>query len=160
MSLSRSIFVKAGLGQILRELRKELGLTQEAFARKIDVSLNTIKRYDQAKFDPDPIILLRIIKIAPDHWKIRLVPHLPPEIVECGDAAMFRRQLPRAVSRYSVEIVDQAHDMLEAVMAEAPSAIVEELLAKLTAYAGKYVTGRERLRRAPSGVAKGRAKGV
>jgi len=47
----------------IRELRKGLGLTQDAFARKIGVSTMTIKRWEAKTCKPSPLALQQIKRL-------------------------------------------------------------------------------------------------
>lgn len=56
------------LGQMIVKLRKEQGLTQEAFAKKFDVTRQTVSNWENEKSYPD---LYTLIKIS-DEFNISL----------------------------------------------------------------------------------------
>jgi len=48
--------------KIIRQLRAELGLTQEQFAAKIGVTYSTVNRWENSKANPSPLAM-RTIRI-------------------------------------------------------------------------------------------------
>jgi DNA-binding transcriptional regulator YiaG len=44
----------------IKELRHELGLSQEGLARKLGVSVITVRRWEKGSYKPSPLALLRI----------------------------------------------------------------------------------------------------
>jgi len=44
----------------IKELRHKLGLSQEGLARKLGVSVITVRRWEKGSFKPSPLALLRI----------------------------------------------------------------------------------------------------
>ena len=46
--------------KMVRELRAALGLTQEQFAAKVEVTYSTINRWENKKGNPSPLAILRI----------------------------------------------------------------------------------------------------
>jgi len=63
------------IGERIRELREEHGLSQDALAKSVGVSTNTISRWETATYKPN---LDDIQKLA-TFFKIRLLSLLPPE---------------------------------------------------------------------------------
>ena len=51
------------IGSFLKELRKEMGITQEEFAEKLDVSSRTISRWETGANMPDISLLVNIAEI-------------------------------------------------------------------------------------------------
>ena len=51
------------IGRFLKELRKEMGITQEEFAEKLDVSSRTISRWETGANMPDISLLVNIAEI-------------------------------------------------------------------------------------------------
>jgi transcriptional regulator with XRE-family HTH domain len=51
---------KKNVSKIVRELRADLGLTQEQFAGKIGVTFSTVNRWENKKGKPSPLAMLRI----------------------------------------------------------------------------------------------------
>jgi DNA-binding transcriptional regulator YiaG len=46
--------------ETIKELRHKLGLSQEGLARKLGVSVITVRRWEKGSFKPSPLALLRI----------------------------------------------------------------------------------------------------
>jgi len=46
--------------EAIKELRLKLGLSQEGLARKLGVSVLTVRRWEKGSFKPSPLALLRI----------------------------------------------------------------------------------------------------
>jgi transcriptional regulator with XRE-family HTH domain len=52
--------VQQDTSKMVRQLRADLGLTQEQFAAKVGVTYSTINRWENDKGKPSPLALLRI----------------------------------------------------------------------------------------------------
>jgi DNA-binding transcriptional regulator YiaG len=48
----------------IKELRRKLGLSQEGLARKLGVSVITVRRWEKGTFKPSPLALLRIDELT------------------------------------------------------------------------------------------------
>jgi putative transcriptional regulator len=48
--------------KMIRQLRTDLGLTQEQFAAKLGVTFSTVNRWENDKSKPSPLAMLRIKK--------------------------------------------------------------------------------------------------
>ena len=48
------------MGQLVRELRERLGLTQEKFAAKLGVTFPTINRWENGRAKPSPLAVKQI----------------------------------------------------------------------------------------------------
>ena len=48
--------------KMIRQLRADLGLTQEQFAAKIGATFSTVNRWENDKSKPSPLAMLRIKK--------------------------------------------------------------------------------------------------
>jgi DNA-binding transcriptional regulator YiaG len=48
----------------IKELRRKLGLSQEGLARKLGVSVITVRRWEKGTFKPSPLALLRIKELT------------------------------------------------------------------------------------------------
>jgi DNA-binding transcriptional regulator YiaG len=51
---------KNGLARKIKELRYNLGLTQEQFAAKVGVTFSTVNRWESGKSKPSPLAMRRI----------------------------------------------------------------------------------------------------
>ena len=51
------------IGQLVRNLRKHLGLTQEKFAARLGVTYPTINRWENDKAKPSPLAMKQIEKL-------------------------------------------------------------------------------------------------
>jgi DNA-binding transcriptional regulator YiaG len=50
--------------EAIRELRHRLGLSQEGLARKLGVSVITVRRWEKGSFKPSPLALERIERLV------------------------------------------------------------------------------------------------
>ncbi len=57
---------KSDISQLIRILRKRLGLTQEKFAAKLGVTFPTINRWENGKAKPSPLALQKIAELLKD----------------------------------------------------------------------------------------------
>ncbi len=46
--------------EAIKELRRNLGLSQEGLARRLGVSVLTVRRWEKGSFKPSPLALMRI----------------------------------------------------------------------------------------------------
>lgn len=51
------------IGQQIRQLRLEMGLTQEQFAVRLGVSFPTVNRWENQKANPSPLALQKLQKL-------------------------------------------------------------------------------------------------
>jgi putative transcriptional regulator len=51
------------IGKYVREMRLEMGLTQEQFAAKLGVSFPTVNRWENQKAKPSPLALEKLQKL-------------------------------------------------------------------------------------------------
>ena len=54
---------RPNLAQLVRDLRKQTGLTQEKFAAKLGVTFPTINRWENGRTKPSPLALKQIEKL-------------------------------------------------------------------------------------------------
>lgn len=54
------------MGQLVRELRERLGLTQEKFAGKLGVTFPTINRWENGRAKPSPLAMRQIEDLLRD----------------------------------------------------------------------------------------------
>jgi putative transcriptional regulator len=52
------------IGELIRSLRQELGLTQEKFAAKVGVTFPTVNRWENNRAYPSPLALEKLETIA------------------------------------------------------------------------------------------------
>ena len=55
------------IGNLIRTLRQELGLTQEKFAAKLGVTFPTVNRWENNHATPSPLALEKIQALAKRH---------------------------------------------------------------------------------------------
>lgn len=79
------------LGQMIVKLRKEQGLTQEAFAKKFDVTRQTVSNWENEKSYPD---LYTLIKIS-DEFNISL------DVLLKGDTTMVK-DIDKKIKKHSL----------------------------------------------------------
>jgi transcriptional regulator with XRE-family HTH domain len=78
--LEVSVDIYEYIGGQIRALREECRLSQEALAKEIRVSTNTISRWETATYK---LSIEDLQKIA-DYFKVKLSALLPPEQIEAG----------------------------------------------------------------------------
>jgi transcriptional regulator with XRE-family HTH domain len=52
------------IGELIKSLRRELGLTQEKFAAKLGVTFPTVNRWENKRATPSPLAMEKIGAIA------------------------------------------------------------------------------------------------
>lgn len=52
------------IGNLIRVLRQELGLTQEKFAAKLGVTFPTVNRWENKRATPSPLAIEKIAALA------------------------------------------------------------------------------------------------
>lgn len=53
--------------EILRAIRKQLGITQEQFARELNVSFSTINRWENSHTSPSRLAKMRLTEYCASH---------------------------------------------------------------------------------------------
>jgi DNA-binding transcriptional regulator YiaG len=53
-----------GLSEMVKEMRAQLGLTQEQFAAKVSVTWSTVNRWENGRGKPSPLALGHVIEIV------------------------------------------------------------------------------------------------
>ena len=54
------------ISEAIKQVRAELGLTQEVFAQKLHVSFSTVNRWESGKVKPNRLATMMIISLAED----------------------------------------------------------------------------------------------
>ena len=107
--------------EAINELRRELGLSQEALARKIGVSLSTVSRWEQGLMAPRGAAIISLAELAPD------------------DESLAKLGIPRRPNVRGKSGPEQwAHLAVEIIFQEAPEAVKAKLIDVLEEWAGKY----------------------
>lgn len=52
---------------LIKQVRKELGFSQERLARELRVSFSTINRWENRKFSPSPLAVEKIVELCKSH---------------------------------------------------------------------------------------------
>lgn len=63
----------------IREVRLEMGLTQEQFAAKLGVSFPTVNRWENQKAKPSPLALQKLLKLLSARKKRNSIQHNAPQ---------------------------------------------------------------------------------
>ncbi len=100
----------------LRKVRERLELTQDEFARALQVAQSTVQNWESGRSSPHRGTLARIEALS----------------------ATPAGELPRKRSRIAEETRIQLITALETILDRAPSAVIEEISRILTERAGKY----------------------
>lgn len=101
----------------LRKMRERLGMTQDEFARALNVAQSTVQNWESGRSSPHRGTQARI------------------EELSAGKPAVGQR---RGRSRIAEETRIQLITALETILDRAPSAVIEEISRILTERAGKY----------------------
>ena len=102
-------------GVAIRKVRERLGLTQEEFARALQVSQSTVQNWESGRTRPHRGTAARIESVS-----------------SASQGQRSRR------SRISEETRHQLIIALDTILERAPSAVIEEISRILTERAGKY----------------------
>lgn len=62
----------ADIPRLVRELRKQMGLTQEKFAAKAGVTFPTINRWENGRSKPSPLAMERLEALLAEHGDAKL----------------------------------------------------------------------------------------
>ncbi len=99
----------------LRELRDNLGITQQQLAEKLSVAVSSIQKWERGRHVPHPGTLSKIAALAATSAKTR---------------------------RVSDETRMQLFTALDTILERAPSAIIEKIIDVLSEAAARYGTPR------------------
>lgn len=119
------------LRQVIFEMRQELGLSQEGLARPLGISQKTVARWEHGDFDPDLLLLFRVLDFATGDWKLRLMPFLPAEAIKFGE--FYRRQIAPQTKRrrYDERKLLALHRMVDLITENGTSGHVAKLESEL-----------------------------
>lgn len=81
----------------IRELRGHLGLSQERFARRLGVSLQTVRRWENGLTKPLPIISLKLEELQREAGHSRTRLRGIPRGIRRGIPRSIRRGIPRSI---------------------------------------------------------------
>lgn len=104
-------------GRAIRKTRERLGMTQDEFARVLQVAQSTVQNWESGRSSPHRGTQARIEELL------------------AGSPAVGQR---RGRSRIAEETRIQLITALETILERAPSAVIEEVSRILTERAGKY----------------------
>lgn len=84
MTVKRPLVInQPQIGKLIRELRLEIGLTQEQFAAELGVTYSSMNRWENGRTQPSPLAMQRISEMLGqigDHGKEMLVKHFSNEV--------------------------------------------------------------------------------
>ncbi len=81
MPRPRLVAQQPQIGQLVRDLRQQLNLSQEKFAAHLGVSFQAINRWENGRATPSPMAMQKLekqIKQLGDRGKALLSQHVPP----------------------------------------------------------------------------------
>jgi transcriptional regulator with XRE-family HTH domain len=125
----------------VRRLRERLGLSQEGLARRLDLSLSEVRRWDQGKRGPAPHRAVALGKLAgpPDCWVFwELAGFTREDAARALGGALSPAGRRKRSKRWGEEAQEAAFSALELIFERAPSAVIEQTLEFLINRAGKY----------------------
>jgi transcriptional regulator with XRE-family HTH domain len=123
-------------------VRERLHLSQEGLARRLDLSVSEVRRWEQGVRAPSPTRAVALGKLAgpPECWTLWELAGIHRQDVArlCSEAGSDRPQRHRKSARYSEESQEAAFSALELIFARAPSTVIERTVEFLQSRAGKY----------------------
>ena len=74
MAVNKPLLVsQPQIGNLIREIRLEIGLTQEQFASQLGVICNTINRWENGRSKPSPLAIQKIEQLLEQMGKTDLL---------------------------------------------------------------------------------------
>jgi transcriptional regulator with XRE-family HTH domain len=124
----------------VRRLRERLGLSQEGLARRLDLSVSEVRRWDQGIRPPGPARAIALGKLAghPDCWVFWHVAGIEREDVLRALGSPQHAVMRRKSRRWSDEAQEAAFSALELIFERAPSTVIEQTVDWLVTRGGKY----------------------
>lgn len=95
-----------GIGEVLRRLRKNKKLTQEELAKRMEVSVNTIKQYETNKREPQYQYLLKIcdfFNVQPDFLQVQR--HMYPQDIGKHESAIIISNQKTILSKKNITTI-------------------------------------------------------
>lgn len=130
--------------QIVREARARTGMSQEAFARALDVSRLSVQNWESGRNRPTPAMLRKIrdrvpglskeIGAAISQFKWHPGPRFRRE--EASPSGMISFRVGNR--RYSEDTIVSAHEALDLVIDNAPSEVVKKVQRLLEKHAAQW----------------------
>lgn len=124
----------------VRRLRERLGLSQEGLARRLNLSVSEVRRWDQGIRPPGASRAIALGKLAghPDCWVFWQVAGIEKEDVMRALGGPQRAITRRKSRRWSEEAQEAAFSALELIFDRAPSTVIEQTVDWLITRGGKY----------------------
>ncbi|GEM_PF-3924088 len=125
----------------VRRLRAKLGLSQEGLARRLNLSISEVRRWDQGRRPPAPNRAAELGRLAgpPDCWVFwELGGIAKEEVLQALGAAAGLTPRRKRSRRWSEEAQEAAFSALELIFERAPSAVIEQTVEFLVNRGGKY----------------------
>lgn len=114
---------------LCRRVRKELGLTQEALARRLDVSASAVGFWESSTKSKRPL---------PDNLRrMRAEPLSAPLLAEIDVAIKQYEHHPHS-KRYSEELRRELHIAVDTILDRGTDEVVKHVARELTRLAGKF----------------------
>ncbi|MBW4684478.1 MAG: helix-turn-helix domain-containing protein [Komarekiella atlantica HA4396-MV6] len=76
------------IGKLIRELRQEMGLTQEKFAAKLGVTFPTINRWENGRSQPSPLAMEKVVSL------LTQMSNSPKEALRARDQDLLSKYFP------------------------------------------------------------------
>ena len=124
----------------VRRLRERLGVSQEGLARRLDLSVSEVRRWDQGLRPPGASRAIALGKLAghPDCWVFWEIAGIGREEVMRVLGGPQHAITRRRSQRWSEEAQEAAFSALELIFERAPSTVIEQTVDWLITRGGKY----------------------
>lgn len=124
----------------VRRLRERLGVSQEGLARRLNLSVSEVRRWDQGLRPPGASRALALGKLAghPDCWIFWQLAGIERDDVLRAIGGAGQAITRRKSRRWSEEAQEASFSALELIFDRAPSTVIEQTVDWLVTRAGKY----------------------
>ncbi len=124
----------------VRRLRERLGLSQEGLARRLNLSVSEVRRWDQGLRPPGASRAIELGKLAghPDCWVLWELAGIERADVVRALGGAGQAITRRKSRRWSDEAQEAAFSALELIFERAPSTVIEQTVDWLITRGGKY----------------------
>lgn len=99
-------------GELVREARKRMGLTQRELAKRSGTTQSAIARLESCRTDPSLVDVLRLIRLSGLDLRVALVPLDESDLHQAAALTRLDPEERLALNRRSVELADELRDAM------------------------------------------------